>query len=73
MKAIRLCKIMAGVVVLVVGALVLTTYAAKVEGQRNTNDLSHIVRFEAGGTWLRDGDRITIDEIHGTADSVAGG
>jgi hypothetical protein len=52
--------------------------AASSFGDTPTNDnspsgLSHFVHFEGGGTWLRDGDRITIDEIHGTSDSIAVG
>ncbi len=35
--------------------------------------LSHFVHFELGGTWLRDGDKITIDEIHGTSDTISPG
>ena len=35
--------------------------------------LSHRVAFDVGETYLRDGDRITIDEIHGTADTIKAG
>ena len=35
--------------------------------------LSRRVAFEVGETYLRDGDRIAIDEIHGTADTIKEG
>jgi hypothetical protein len=38
-----------------------------------TGALSHRVPFEIGATYLRGGDRITIDEVRGTADAVATG
>jgi hypothetical protein len=36
-------------------------------------DLSHVVRFEAGASRLRDGDSITIEEVAGTSDSMTAG
>src|SRR3954452_3265885 len=39
--------------------------------QSPPNDISHFVKFEIGGSQLPGGDRITIDEIHGTADTIA--
>ncbi len=36
-------------------------------------DLSHVVHFEVGRTQLPDGDKITIDEVHGTADTMTAG
>jgi hypothetical protein len=32
--------------------------------------LSHRVPFEVGATWVQGGDRITIEEVRGTADSI---
>jgi hypothetical protein len=73
MRANSLCRITAAVVVvLVAGALTVTTRAAKTE-TRDRHDLSHFVPFKVGQTWLRDGDRITIEEIHGTSDAIAVG
>ena len=73
MKAIGLCRFTACVVMLVAAASVVTSRAARTETQRDTYDITHFVRFETGGTWLRDGDQITIDEVHGTADQIAKG
>jgi hypothetical protein len=42
-------------------------------GETPPNDISHFVKFEVGGSKLRNGDRITIDEVHGTADTIAVG
>ena len=36
----------------------------------DASGLSHRVPFEVGATYLRDGDRITIDEVRGTADTI---
>jgi hypothetical protein len=37
------------------------------------NDLSHDVPVEPGQTYFHDGDRITVDEVHGTSNSIAAG
>jgi hypothetical protein len=36
-------------------------------------ELSKVVRFEVGQTYFRDGDKITIEEVHGTSDKMAEG
>jgi hypothetical protein len=43
------------------------------EPVKSEHSLSHFVRFEIGGTQFRDGDRITIDEIHGTSERIEPG
>ncbi len=39
----------------------------------DSDALSHRVKFEIGATYLLDGDRITIDEVRGTADTFKAG
>jgi len=46
---------------------------AATESRGPEHNLTHFVRFETGGTWFRDGDRITIDEIHGTSSRIEPG
>jgi hypothetical protein len=71
MKAIRLHKILAGVVLLVC-AFGLPSHAAD-NPQKSEQSLSHFVHFQTGGTWFRNSDLITIDDIHGTSDKIEPG
>ncbi len=73
MKAISRFKFPVCVILVLAGALVLNSHAAAPDPAKDANGISHFVRFEVGGTQLRNGDRITIDEIHGTSDKVAVG
>lgn len=57
-------------IVLLVCFAIVPTRAANPAPTRDVNDISHFVKFETGGTWLRDGDKITIEEIHGTSDKI---
>ena len=42
-------------------------------GGPTTSDFPYTVKFEQGATQFADGDKITIDEIRGTADTFAPG
>jgi len=41
--------------------------------QYSNEDMSHLVHFVTGRMQLQEGDRIVIDEIRGTADTIAPG
>jgi beta-lactamase regulating signal transducer with metallopeptidase domain len=41
--------------------------------QDTPREISHIVRFGLGTTYFQNGDRITIDEVRGTADTLTAG
>jgi hypothetical protein len=73
MKTIGLCELTACVVVLLAVGYGVHSRAAAPEMAKPEHSLSHFVRFETGGTWLRDSDNITIDEIHGTSDKIEPG
>ena len=73
MKAISLCKFTACIILVLVAGFGVRSGAAAPEMQKSEHNLSHFVHFEVGGTWLRDGDNITIDEIHGTSDKIQPG
>lgn len=56
------------------GALLLSCFAATPMTRPGTsNDLSHVVRFELGTTYLQHGDSITINEVRGTSDALTAG
>jgi hypothetical protein len=60
------------------GALVCSCFAAQATvpsaaRQDAPNELSHTVRFGLGMTYFQNGDRITIDEVRGTADTLTAG
>jgi hypothetical protein len=59
-------------ITLIVG-ISLISHAETSAIQNSRNDISHFVRFETGSTQLSNGDRIVIDEVHGTADTIAAG
>jgi beta-lactamase regulating signal transducer with metallopeptidase domain len=68
--------------VFIAGALVLSGFTAAPAAQQSSNDASHtvdfaqpsrVVHFELGTAYLQDGDSIVIDEVLGTADTVAPG
>src|SRR5690242_13528764 len=71
MKA-TLSRLAAGVAALSVFCFSLRSHAV-LEFPNPEHTLSHFVRFETGGTWFRDGDKITIDEIHGTSGRIEPG
>ena len=50
-----------------------TEVSRTVESRFDSGGLSHRVAFEVGETYLRDGDRITIEAIRGTADTIKEG
>jgi hypothetical protein len=55
------------------GVYVLTAMAAPPTAKNEGFDLSHRVDFKVGATSLREGDQITIDEVVGTANTIAAG
>ena len=55
------------------GGYVLTSLAAPPAAKTAGHDLSQKVDFKVGATQLRDGDSITIEEIHGTSNLIAPG
>jgi beta-lactamase regulating signal transducer with metallopeptidase domain len=57
----------------VAGGSVLACLAAPEASRDAGYDVSHIVKFEIGRTEFRDGDKITIDEVHGTSDTITAG
>jgi len=71
MKSLALTVLFCVAVIVCFG--IVPTRAANPVANRDVNDISHFVKFETGGTWLRDGDKITIDEIHGTSDKIETG
>jgi beta-lactamase regulating signal transducer with metallopeptidase domain len=55
-------------------AMVLSGFAAAPAPQQDSsNELSHVVPFELGTTYLQGGDSITIDAVRGTADTLSVG
>lgn len=73
MKSIGLCQFFPCVALLLVVGVGMHSRAPAPDVAKPEHNLSHFVRFEVGGTWLRDGDKITIDEIHGTSDKIQPG
>lgn len=60
------------------GALVCSCFAAQptvqsAAQQDTPREISHTVHFGLGTTYFRNGDRITIDEVRGTADTLTAG
>ena len=56
------------------GTLLLSCFAAAPPPpQDSSNELSHVVRFELGTTYLQGGDSITIDAVRGTSDTLTAG
>lgn len=56
------------------GTLFLSCFAAAPSPQQDSsNELSHVVRFELGTTYLQGGDSITIDAVRGTSDTLTAG
>ena len=56
------------------GALLLSCFAATpVTPSDSSNDLSHVVHFALGTTYLQYGDSITINEVRGTSDVLTAG
>ena len=62
-----------GLVVSVIGATSCASQDQSPQARSSPNDLSHLVPIEGGGTWLRNGDCITIDEVHGTSELITVG
>jgi len=73
MTQLKSWKIAAIVVVFIGGACALTCVAAPAVNRSAGYDLSHVVKFEIGKTGFKDGDKITIDEVHGTSDVMTAG
>ena len=73
MKSIGLCELFACVVVLLVVGVGVHSRGAAPVTPKPEYSLAHFVPFELGGTWLRDGDNISIEEVHGTSDQIAQG
>ena len=55
---------------ILIGVLAIALGASRLQTPTKPHDLSHFVKFEQGGTQLRDGDQITIEEIHGTSSTI---
>src|SRR5436190_1846177 len=73
MKAYSLCKLAVVIVVLLASVFVLRSQAAAPEVRKDVYDITTYVPFEIGATYLRSGDKITIEEVHGTADTISVG
>ena len=73
MKLSSISKLIACIVALLATGWVLRSQAAAPQVQRDVYDITNFVPFEVGGTYLRNGDKITIEEVHGTSDKIAVG
>src|SRR4051812_31586220 len=73
MKAFSLCKLAVCIAVLLASGFVLRSQAAAPQVRKDVYDINTYVPFEVGATFLRNGDKITIEEMHGTADKIAVG
>ena len=73
MKSASIYVLAAGLALLCVVGCAVHSHAAAPPAMIDDHSLSHLVHFETGGTWFRNGDRITIEEIHGTSDKIAVG
>src|SRR3954454_17971083 len=66
-------KLVVVVGLLLASILVLRSQAAAPQVRKDVYDITTFVPFEIGGKYLRNGDKITIEEVHGTADTIAVG
>jgi beta-lactamase regulating signal transducer with metallopeptidase domain len=73
MTRIRRWRIATIALAFVAGGWGLACLAAPSAGRNSGYDVSHIVNFEIGRTDFKSGDSITIDEVHGTSDTVSAG
>jgi beta-lactamase regulating signal transducer with metallopeptidase domain len=73
MIRLRPWRIAAVAAAFVAGGSVLACFAAPNSNRSSGYDLAHIVNFETGRTEFRDGDKITIDEVHGTSGTMTAG
>ena len=56
-----------------IGTCGLACLAAPAANRSSGYDLSHVVHFETGKTGFKEGDKITIDEVRGTSDTMNAG
>jgi beta-lactamase regulating signal transducer with metallopeptidase domain len=73
MTRLRTWRIAAVAASFVAGGSVLACLAAPDASRDAGYDVSHIVNFEVGRTEFRDGDKITVEEVHGTSDKISAG
>ena len=73
MPQLKPWKIAAVAIAFVGGGWTLACFASPTADRSSGYDLSHVVRFEVGAAQFHDGDKITIDEVRGTSDTMTAG